>query len=367
MLGLYSKKLPITLQSRSKCAIVIPAHNEEAGILKTIESAKCELSENDIIIVVADNCDDRTAEVCLDAGVFCTERFNKELVGKGHALQHGIDYARQLDNNIRTIVIMDADCIFDNGSLNKLVSVSEQHDCVAQALYLMRSPNKDNPKTNISEFTWLIKNWVRPLGQSKLGISCHLQGSGMAFPISLLKEHSLASSSIVEDLELGLKIAQSGTKIKFVESAKVYSFFPQNQEGLDTQRQRWEHGHLATVAKMPKLMLKSLFSFRFRVFFQALDAAIPPTILWLIILVLTFIISIPYGLWTEHIWPQVLFLNLIIVGSSLLLCWFKYGQAIIPFSQLKGFIPFLLGKMGLYKAFAKKRETKWVRTKRDDE
>ena len=184
------------------CVVLIPAHNEELGIAKTIMSARKEVKEGDLILVVADNCSDSTAAVSRDAGAICIERTNLELVGKGHALQYGIDYLTENDVEFATVVVMDADCLFGEGSLHALLNASQTKNCVAQALYLMRSPNKSNIKLNISEFTWLIKNWVRPLGQKRLGISCHLQGSGMAFPKSVLNQYSLASSSIVEDLSL---------------------------------------------------------------------------------------------------------------------------------------------------------------------
>ena len=349
------------------CVVLIPAHNEALGIAKTIMSARKEVKESDLILVVADNCSDSTAAVSRDAGAICIERTNLELVGKGHALQYGVDYLTENDVEFATVVVMDADCLFGEGSLLALLNASQTKNCVAQALYLMRSPNKGNIKLNISEFTWLIKNWVRPLGQKRLGISCHLQGSGMAFPKSVLNKYSLASSSIVEDLELGLHIVQGGEEVTFVPRALVTSEFPENNEGLENQRKRWEHGHLSVVKKMPSMMLQGLKQLNFRLFFQALDAAIPPTIMWIIFTILTLVVSFIAAIFDGFYWSTVIGLCISVFAFAIVCVWFKYGKKILPPAQLKGMIPFVLGKFSVYRTFVSNREKNWVRTKRDNE
>ena len=349
------------------CVVLIPAHNEALGIAKTIMSARKEVKESDLILVVADNCSDSTAAVSRDAGAICIERTNLELVGKGHALQYGVDYLTENDVEFATVVVMDADCLFGEGSLLALLNASQTKNCVAQALYLMRSPNKGNIKLNISEFTWLIKNWVRPLGQKRLGISCHLQGSGMAFPKSVLNKYSLASSSIVEDLELGLHIVQGGEEVTFVPRALVTSEFPENNEGLENQRKRWEHGHLSVVKKMPSMMLQGLKQLNFRLFFQALDAAIPPTIMWIIFTILTLVVSFIAAIFDGFYWSTVIGLCISVFAFAIVCVWFKYGKKILPPAQLKGMIPFVLSKFSIYRTFISNREKNWVRTKRDNE
>jgi cellulose synthase/poly-beta-1,6-N-acetylglucosamine synthase-like glycosyltransferase len=69
------------------CVVIIPAHNDESGITDTLNNIKQELGENDRMVVIADNCSDNTASICLEFGVEVLERFNKEHVGKGFALQ----------------------------------------------------------------------------------------------------------------------------------------------------------------------------------------------------------------------------------------------------------------------------------------
>ena len=367
LLGLTKPQSTFTPKmERDPCIILIPAHNEENDIGKNLQAIKSQLEEGDKILVVADNCSDNTAAICRNENAMVIERTNTTQIGKGYALQYGVDYIKTLPEPWRTIVVMDADCQFTEGSLNTLVAKSQSLNWVVQALYLMKSPDKSNIKLNISEFTWLIKNWVRPLGLKKMGISCHLQGSGMAFPLTILNKYSLASGSIVEDLELGLKIVDGGDKILFLPESTVLSYFPTNEEGLAIQRKRWEHGHMSIVAKMPKVMFDALRHLNPKLFFQALDASIPPTIIWVFFLTSVTFSTFVLGLFTSFHWLAYYAVTSAVFTLLLVSCWIRFGKTILPVWQLKGILPFILSKFGIYKSFVSNREKTWVRTKRDD-
>src|SRR3977135_4108961 len=51
-----------------RTTVLIPAHNEGAGILRTIRDAQAQLGPHDRILVVADNCTDDTAAIVEAAG-----------------------------------------------------------------------------------------------------------------------------------------------------------------------------------------------------------------------------------------------------------------------------------------------------------
>ena len=71
------------------------------------------------------------------------------------------------------------------------------------------SPNSAQ-RTRVREFAWRVKNWVRPLGLSSLGLPCQLMGTGMAFPWEVIADARLATGSLAEDLKLGLELAANG-------------------------------------------------------------------------------------------------------------------------------------------------------------
>src|ERR1700749_1302720 len=65
-----------------KTTILIPAHNEGAGILPTIRDVQAQLGPNDGILVVADNCTDDTAAIVRAAGVEVIVRTDAARRGK---------------------------------------------------------------------------------------------------------------------------------------------------------------------------------------------------------------------------------------------------------------------------------------------
>src|SRR5262249_23597102 len=64
---------PVPDAPRPCCAVLIPAHNEEAGIGRTLDSVRPQLRPGDRLLVVADNCNDRTAEAARAHGAVAVE------------------------------------------------------------------------------------------------------------------------------------------------------------------------------------------------------------------------------------------------------------------------------------------------------
>ncbi len=362
-LGLLPYSKQIEAQNRKACVILMPAHNEELIIENTLSKLKAQLGNNDKIVVIADNCTDKTAEIAGKLGAEVLERFSDTEKGKGYALDFG--FKSLADNTPETVVIFDADSEFEVGGLDCLVASSQKYNTAVQGLYLMRSSYGADMKTRVAEFAWMVKNKIRPLGLKLMGLSCNLQGSGMAFPYAVLKKVPLASGNIVEDLELGLNLAKLGHKIRFEPKAIVNSYFPSSDEGSVTQRTRWEHGHLSSIQTLPKMMVASLLKLRFNQFFMALDAAIPPTILWLIILfALSFVTFL--GSFLSIVSPFIVAFSAFSGLSFALFCtWFCVGREIIRPTDIGGIITFILSKFSVYKRFFTARQKEWVRTERE--
>lgn len=350
--------------ARKPCTILMPAHNEELIIEQTLIQLKKEVLAEDRIIVIADNCSDSTTMLCRSLNIEVIERHSADKRGKGFALDFGIQHL--LNNMPETVVILDADSEFETGGLSTLVSRSQGNNTVVQSMYLMRSPQGAGIKTRVAEFAWLVKNRIRPTGLARLGIGCHLQGSGMAFPAEVFEKVSLASGNIVEDLELGLKLTALGYKINFEPNAVVNSVFPTSTEGLDSQRTRWEHGHLASIAMLPSMIWAAFKKQQYGVIGLSLDAGIPPTIIWLII---TFLCTILTALFTFFNITVPFYVSLICLTSlflGLLLVWFCHGLSLIKLTDIGGIIKFILSKFSIYKTFFTARQKEWVRTERSN-
>jgi len=350
---------------RPSVCLLIPAHNEAAVIAGTLRSIVPQLAKGDRLLVVADNCSDETAEIARGLGAEVIERQDLEHRGKGYALDFGIRHMRHDPPEV--VIVIDADCQVHPGAIDRLSRTCAQAMRPVQALYLMNAPAGAGLKTRIAEFAWVVKNQVRPLGYRRLGLPCQLMGTGMAFPWALLSQARLANGNIVEDMKLGIDLAVEGFPAIFCPEAQVSSFFPDGKHAEATQRTRWEHGHLSTILhELPRLLVQAAAKADIRLLGLALDLAVPPLALLVILLSVVFAFALAgmgMGLST---WPFLLSsIALGLLMTAVLLAWHGWGRQVISFADLLSVPFYVLSKITLYLKFWTRRQKAWVRTDRD--
>ena len=350
-----------------KVTVLVPAHNEELVISATISSIKQQLGDTGHLIVIADNCTDNTAQIVRDMDVELLERVNLDARGKGYALDYGVRHISQAGALPDVLIIIDADCLIDDGALSKIAEKCVQMNRPVQALYLMHSKGVVSLKQKIAEFAWLVKNLVRPLGALRLGFPCQIMGTGMAFPWKLLKDVNLANDNIVEDMKLGIDFTLLGYPPVFFPDAKVTSFFPENTEGVNSQRTRWEHGHLSMILKEgPGLLFEGLKKWNFPMISLAIDLMIPPLALLALILILLPIIAALSFIWSgslsAFVWSSFILCLFVI---SILLAWFHFGRSILTVKEMLSIPMYIFSKLPLYFRFITNRQKSWKRTSRD--
>lgn len=351
--------------ARPKIAVLMPAHNESAGIARPLNAIRMQLQPGDRVLVVADNCDDDTAEIARANGAEVIVRHDPERRGKGYALDFGVRHLAAQPPEVA--IVIDADCLVHGYALDMLARHALAAERPVQALYLMHAPPGAGLKTRIAEFAWAVKNWARPLGYHHLGLPCQLMGTGMAFPWPLLREAELANGHLVEDLKLGLDFAAAGYAPHFCPGARVTSVFPTNTEGVQSQRTRWEHGSLAMLLQQggPRLR-QALRTRNGGLLALALDLCVPP--LALLVMLSAALCGVGVLAWwlSGSVWPWALaLLNLGLVGGAVLLAWLRFGRKIISLPSL-AFAPlYALGKLPLYLKFLVRRQSEWVRSRRD--
>src|SRR5690606_24485959 len=195
--------------------------------------------------------------------------------GKGYALDCAI---RNLAADPPGIVVfIDADCEFADGSLDRIARQCETSRRPVQALYLMLAPEQPGTMVQVGQFAWTVRNHVRPLGCLRLGMPCQLMGTGMALPWRLAQALPLASSSLVEDMRMGIDCARLGPPPLFSRDAQVTSRFPAVASAARSQRTRWEHGHLAMIcSQVPRLLGEGLRGRNWGLLAIVWDMCIPP-------------------------------------------------------------------------------------------
>lgn len=352
---------------RPRVAILIPAHNEEAGLLATLASIQPQLGAHDRILVVADNCTDRTAEVARHAGADVVERSHAQLRGKGYALDFGVETLASAPPDV--VVIVDADCIVGAGAIARLAGLAALHHRPVQALYLMYTPAASGPLKKIAEFAWIVKNKVRPLGWFRMGWPCQLMGTGMAFEWQTIRSARLATGHIVEDMKLGMDLALAGSAPMFCPDALVHSYFPSSNDGVQSQRTRWEHGHLSMITStVPTTLFSALRTASMSLFAFGLDLCVPPLALLVLLTCALTGLALLLALFGGPVAPLVL--GLLTGGSlgvAILMAWWRHGRAVLSGKELAMAIVYVLAKIPLYFRFLFQRQVAWVRSKRDSE
>lgn len=240
-----------------RIAIVIPAHNESASIGRTLESvlAASRADARTDVWVIADNCDDDTAQQAEAAGARVIVRSHAQLRGKGHALEYA--FARLTSMEYSWMLVIDADSTLEPGFLSAMRAAMHPDRNALQACYLSTAGN--HLRSRVSRLAQWGFNLVRPLARERLGLSCGLMGNGFALRAELLERLPYRAHSVVEDLEYHLLLVNQGERVHFVADALVTGEIADTRDGARTQRTRWEGGRLRMLQEhLPSLLRRTL-------------------------------------------------------------------------------------------------------------
>jgi cellulose synthase/poly-beta-1,6-N-acetylglucosamine synthase-like glycosyltransferase len=344
--------------------IIVPAHNEEAVIGENLALLK-EHSSGAAILVVADNCTDSTAELARRAGADVVERFDADRRGKGFAL----DFAKRTLASAPpdVAIIMDADCVPDPHGIERLIGACAATGRPCQAIYLQKPALGGSPVVQLSTFAFFIKNVVRQRALQRTAGRVHLLGTGMAFPWPLFDKAELATGNIVEDLELGLDLADGGHPAILVEDAAVWTDSAAETNTME-QRRRWEGGYLQGAMRWgPSLLLQGIRRGDARRLWTGLSLFIPPIAL-LVTLDLAAIAAagLVYLISGAGLMPLILLCAaLVLAAAAILAAWGAGGSRFIPLSRLAQVPLYLAWKLPLYLGLARRGAPgEWVRTHR---
>ena len=363
--GLPRTERPTPVGGSASAVVVIPAHDEAAVIVQTLNALEAVLRDGIRILVVADNCTDSTAALARECKVEVLERSDLQLRGKGYALAFAADHLRSDAPDV--FAVLDADCSTDTASLHRLVEAAAISARPCQAINLLRPDRGAGPLVQLSTFAFMLKNLVRQRGLQRLAGRVHLTGTGMAMPFALFQASGTVRSSVVEDLALGLELADAGHPPALVPDAFVWSG-GSTEQGTLTQRRRWEGGYMAMAMKHgPREAVRGLLRASPREFLAGVDLMLPPLALFA---ALNVAILSAMGLVTwlagAHWWPVVVQSALLVLaGGAIFVAWLREGRKFISLGVLVRLPLYVLWKLPLYFGLARSGAPKeWLRTGR---
>ena len=359
-----NSQLPNTESPRPRTTVLIPAHNEAEQIEAVLATVLAELTELDRVVVVADNCHDNTAKLAKSTGVTVLERENLTQRGKGYALDYGLSFIK--NDPPEAVVILDGDCIVQPQTIAKITRLACATGRPVQSTYLMNQPDNPSLKDNISMFSLKVKNLVRLLGLNRLGMHSLLTGSGMAFPWEVINRVSLAGSKTTDDTQLTVDLALTGCQPIFCEESLTMGRLMKDKDA-QSQRSRWEHGHLEMIlVEVPRLVKAFTKQRRLLLLVLALDIAIPPLSLLVMMVVSTTVIAWLAAIVGASFVPAIAMTGaLIILTFGVLIAWLKFGRSDLPLNNLAAIPLYILGKIPIYFRFLVKPQSRWLKTERD--
>lgn len=349
-----------------KLGVIVPSHNEELGIRSTIDAVRsCDYPEELLkIMVIADNCTDRTAEIARECGVITIERTDLTNRGKGQALDWFLKNKQDLYADLDGISFVDADVIPDRNMFKELsYGLSVPGTQIVQGFNGVAN-ELENWRTALNSAAFNVFNHLRMAGNNLLFGTAVLKGLGMAFKTDILVRYGWPAHSVVEDLEFTLILLEDDIGIQYMPQAIITSEIAGSRKQADSQRQRWEGGRFKLAAQLLPQLLKKFVSGKFRFLHAIMDLVIPPLALLVALLFVTSCIGFLFFPATTPLLLSFFVILLFYVASGQL----QRKAGLKLWLYLITAPAFILWKLLIYvKMIFSKQDSTWVRTIRKKE
>ena len=238
-----------------RIAALVVAHDEERVIGGAVESlCRQDYPQDRLeVVVVADNCSDRTAEYAAAAGATVIERRSGGAGGKAQALAFGIDWVLRAER-FDAVAVFDADNLAEPDFIAQLARRLAGGERIVQGFVDATNPTASWVASTSALGFWAIAA-VQQEPRERLGLSAPLMGTGWAAEVELCRSGLLAVESVTDDLELVAKLALLGVRVAYEPAARVRDEKPTTIGQALAQRERWMRGRWAVVERyVPELL-----------------------------------------------------------------------------------------------------------------
>jgi peptidoglycan/xylan/chitin deacetylase (PgdA/CDA1 family)/GT2 family glycosyltransferase len=230
--------------------VVIPAHNEERVIAKTLAALELARGPGVEVIVVDDGSRDATAEI---AGSFPVRVIRQPRGGKAAALNTGIVAARG-----EVIVVLDADTVLDPDFLDA-VGPHFADSAVGAVAGNVKVGNRRSLLARMQALEYIVSLDLDRRTQDVLGVVAVVPGAAGAFRrAALIDVGGYPSETLVEDADLTIALLRGRWRIHYEPAAVAWTEAPETVRDVLRQRRRWAYGNVEVLAKhAPSLLRRS--------------------------------------------------------------------------------------------------------------
>ena len=264
--SLLGRKKPCIAKREHSYAAIIAARNEQDVIAQLIESIKRQKYPHALcdIYVIADNCTDDTAEIAANAGAFVFRRENKNLVGKGFALNFGFKRLVEIGrfSKYDGFFVFDADNLLDENYISEMNKVFDSGYKIVTSY--RNSKNYDTNWISAGSSLWFLRE-SKYINQPRmmLGHSCAVSGTGFLVSRDIIEENrGWRYYLLTEDIEFSIDSVIRNQKIGYAADAMLYDEQPYIFRDSWNQRIRWSKGFFQVFAAYGKRLFLSIFKNR---------------------------------------------------------------------------------------------------------
>jgi cellulose synthase/poly-beta-1,6-N-acetylglucosamine synthase-like glycosyltransferase len=234
------------ISSNRSIALVIFAHDEEAIIHQTVQQARNAMAAGDALFVIADNCQDGTAQIARSAGAQVFTRESGKPFGKGAALGWFVKYQWDIVRTFHMLVVLDADTQIEPGFTDRIREQMGEDDLVLQC-FVRPVGFEISPISTLIALSELIEQSVFDKVRAFLGWPVRLRGTGMVISPRVLYAVADELQTEVEDIALTLLLVEKRIKVKRLDTVSVQDPKPTEAGAASRQRARWFRGQWAAL------------------------------------------------------------------------------------------------------------------------
>ncbi len=227
-------------------SILIPCHNSEDVLGKTLDSVLALEYENKEILVIDDGSTDKTKDVARAYGDRIKLIVRETCSGrKTGAIMFGLSFARG-----DTVVVIDDDTIVNPSSLGELLIPMATADVAAVGGNVRVIPGKPL-LVRLQQIEYLVLMEIaKPFQTHFYHAVLIISGAYGAFKKELLHMVGAWDADIItEDLDLTWKLYRLKKRVLFSERAVCYTDVPDDLRSFFKQRIRWDIGLFQTLIK----------------------------------------------------------------------------------------------------------------------
>lgn len=280
-------------------AIFIAARNEEVVIGELLKSISDQDYDKERLktVVIADNCTDNTASIARSFGATVFERFNKEKIGKGYALDFAIDSLKKRGEweDIDGVIVLDADNLLTKNYITEMNKT--RNDGYEAFTSYRNSKNYGDNWISAGYGLWYIReskflHYARMLLRS----SCAISGTGFFVSRSLLDSfNGWKFFLLTEDIEFSIFSIINGVRIGCCIDAELYDEQPVTFKQSYKQRLRWSKGFFQVWKKHGRELVRGIFKYRKFAFFD-MTMNIMPAFVLTVTLLTTSVTAVLFGI-----------------------------------------------------------------------